>query len=112
MSYLSIEVQCEECQDVSGIIVEREQRNDPQICLSCGGEATRIWSVPNVSTVKLSEAIPDVVAKGRFDRAKEVHKARKEIAKAKSEYVKNPTSKNAEEIKRARTEKKKIERNI
>ena len=71
--------------------------------------AHRTQSVPHVSTEKMSESIPSVVAKGRFDGLRDQHEMRKELAKAKKEYVQNPTKENHNQIKRARAEKAKTE---
>lgn len=110
MGLMSIDVLCDKCEERYDILVERDQRNDPQLCEICeGGHAHRIMSVPNVSTEKTSESIPQAVAKGRFDGLREQHAMRKELAKAKKEYVQNPTKENHNQIKRVRKEKKKTE---
>jgi hypothetical protein len=110
MSLLSIEVLCEKCNERYGILVERDKRNDPQLCELCeGGHAHRVMSVPNVSTEKTSETIPDVTAQGRFDHLRAQQEIRKELATAKKDYVKNPTKENHEQVKRLRKEKKKTE---
>jgi hypothetical protein len=113
MGLLSIEVECNKCEERYGILVERDERNEPQLCEKCeGGHAYRIWSVPHVSTEKTSASIPTATASGRFDALREQQAARKEVAKAKREYAKNPNSKNADEVKRARKEKRKVEGKI
>jgi hypothetical protein len=109
MAYISIEVICDKCQERYGLLVEREKRNEPQHCDKCGGGmARRVWSVPNVSTTKTSESIPSDVAKGRFDHLRTKQEMRKEVARAKAKYAKDPSSKNAEEVKRTRKENDKI----
>ena len=68
MGLLSIEVHCDKCDETYGILVERDKRNEDVLCDRCeGGPASRVWSVPNVSTEKTSQSIPADVAKGRFD---------------------------------------------
>lgn len=109
MGLLSIEVECRKCEVRYGLLVDRDERNEPVPCEKChDGIAYRVWSVPNVSTEKTSASIPDDVGKGRFDHHRAQQMARKEVAKAKRAYVANPNSKNAEEIKRARKERAKI----
>lgn len=111
MGLLSIELKCNECEEIYGALVDREERNTPQVCEKCHiGLASRVWSVPNVSTTKLSDSIPDVVAKGRFDHQRRQQEARKELAKAKKALSKNPSDKTREEVRRAREEKAKIDK--
>jgi hypothetical protein len=82
MGLISIEVLCEKCNERYGILVDRDKRNDPQLCELCGGgHAYRVWSVPNVSTEKTSASIPDITAKGRFDGLRERQEARKRLSK-------------------------------
>lgn len=108
MGLFSIDAMCTICDHKDGYIVEREERNDPVFCKSCGNIAFRVMSVPNVSTAKLSASIPDAVGQGRFDSLRVQHDARKEVAKAKREYVANPTPSRAEEVRRSRKEEKSI----
>ena len=109
MSLFSIEVKCEKCDERYGLLVERDQRNEAQLCDKCdGGMAYRVWSVPNVSTEKTSASIPDTVAAGRFDNLRYKQEMMKAAANAKREYAANPTPKNAEEVKRTRKEKDKF----
>jgi hypothetical protein len=109
MGWLSIEVRCDKCSEVYGVLVDREKRNESQPCERCdGGTATRVWSVPNVSVSKLSASIPDKTAAGRFDVLRRGQEINKELAKAKRAYAANPSSKNAEEVKRTRKEKEKF----
>lgn len=110
MSYLSIDVLCDKCGELDAILVERDKRNDPQLCELCqGGHAYRVMSVPHVSTSKTSESIPSDVASGRFDGLRQKQEMKKELSKAKREYVRHPTKENQEQIKRVRKETKKLE---
>lgn len=106
---LSIEVQCEKCDSIFGILVDRDKRNEPVHCDVCeGGMARRIWSVPNVSTAKTSVSMPDGVGRGRFDDLRYQRQAQTELAKAKQAYASKPSDSAKEEIRRARKEKQKL----
>lgn len=106
--YFSIEVQCEKCEEIYGVLVDKKDKDKPIECEECGGGmARRIWSVPNVSTEKTSASIPDGVAKGRFDGLKDQMMAKKELSKAKQAAGRDPSASNREELKRARAEVKK-----
>ena len=110
MAYLSIEIQCQDCDEISGILVDKEDRNNPQECPVCAGVAKRIWSVPNVSTEKTSDTIPDAVAKGRFDDIRRQRDMKREVTEAKKAAARNPTPGNKENLKRVRAEKKKLDK--
>ena len=108
---LSIEIQCQECDEVHGVIIDYEERNDARPSPCCEGKfAKRIWSVPNVSTAKTSASMPDGVTGGRFDELKVLQERRKEVSAAKKAYVANPNDANAKEIKKARNENAKAKR--
>jgi hypothetical protein len=110
MPFISIDVHCQKCDEKYPMLVDKDKRNDPQLCDLCdGGMAIRVWSVPNVSTAKTSASIPDNVAAGRFDALRDQHEMRKEVSKAKRAYVADPSSKNAAEVKRLRKEKTKTD---
>lgn len=110
MAYLSIEVKCEKCDAEYGLLVDRDQRNEPQLCDFCdGGMALRVWSVPHVSTTKTSNTIPEAVASGRFDGVRAQRSMELEVRRLKKEAAKDPTSSNRDELNRARQEKSKFE---
>jgi len=74
---------CEDCDDTFDVLVEFEQRDEPQDCTICGKQdCERTWHgwTPNVSTTKLSQSIPDAVGKGRFDTLRRKQELRKEKA--------------------------------
>jgi len=108
MHLLSIETVCDTCETVFGLLVDSTTRNDKRPCTECEGTMSRLWSVPHVSTEKTSESIPDVVAKGRFKHLATKQEMRKEVSKAKKRYVADPSSGNADEVKRAKKEYKEI----
>ena len=110
MSWLSIEIQCQDCNEINGILVDKEDRNSPQECPVCAGVANRIWSVPNVSTEKTSESIPDSVAQGRFDSIRRQRDMKREVTEAKKAASRNPTASNKENLKLIRAEKKKLDK--
>ena len=109
MSWLSIDVICDTCEERYPTLVDRDERNTPLPCEKCDdGTATRTMSVPNVSTEKTSESIPDAVAKGRFDVHRRQQELRKELSKAKASYAHKPSTEKAGDIKRLRAENKKL----
>lgn len=74
---------CPECDEPNDIVVEYELRDELQECPTCGcPDSERTWATMkvSVSTEKLSQSIPDVVAKGRFDK----HRVQQELKKAKA----------------------------
>ena len=107
---LSIEIECRDCNETYGILVDYEKRNDVHDCYLCDGEADRVWSVPNVSTEKTSASIPDGCTGGRFDPLKIGQEGRKMVSAAKKAYAANPNDANAKEVKKARKENEKIKR--
>ncbi len=108
MSLLSIEVICDTCDERYGILIESETRNDTRPCDVCPkGTASRAWSVPHVSTEKLSHTIPDAAARGRFDGARVTNGLKRDLAAAKKKTAGDPSAKNYEEVKRTRAEIKK-----
>lgn len=85
MSLKRYNYKCSDC-GVFDSLVEYEDRETPQECPGCGAaECARTWEgvTINVSTEKLSQSIPDVVAKGRFNKLREQQALKKEIASAR-----------------------------
>lgn len=79
--YISETMLCGACEHTYFDTLERDKRDETYACPECGEvEAKRTWSVPHVSTEKLSETIPDTVAKGRFAH----HALKMQLKKAKS----------------------------
>lgn len=71
MSWESLDFKCH-CGHYFSEITKRSKRDEAHLCPECETvSAYRCLSIPNVSTEKLSTAIPDVVAKGRFDHIRE-----------------------------------------
>lgn len=104
---LSIDVECQDCQLVTDMIVDKDLRNESQECPDCGGQAQRVFATINVSTEKLSKAIPDVVAKGRFDTLKRESQFRQMEEKAKTHWRHNTNGENRKEWKRIQKERAK-----
>jgi NMD protein affecting ribosome stability and mRNA decay len=110
MGLMAITVLCEKCNEESDILVEREDRNEDQLCELCqGGFARRVWTAPNVSTSKTSESIPEAAASGRFDHLREQAANKRQLSEAKKRYVRDPTKTNKEDITKLRKEQKKIQ---
>ena len=85
MGWISETMRCAVCKHTYSDLLDRDKRDDVYSCPECGQEeARRTWSVPNVSTEKLSKSIPDSVAKGRFDGLRAKQELRKEKANARS----------------------------
>jgi hypothetical protein len=86
-SYISETMLCHnpECGQISDDILDRALRDEFHVCKHCGEkQAKRTFSVPNVSTSKTSQSIPDVAAKGRFDHIRRSQMLKKERAKARA----------------------------
>jgi NMD protein affecting ribosome stability and mRNA decay len=50
LTVFSIDVLCDQCEALSNIFVEKERRNEPHACPSCGGVAHRVWvNAPGVT---------------------------------------------------------------
>ena len=115
---ISIDVMCDTCDHRETVVVDREVRNEDRFCSQgCGGIAARAWGGFQlaVSTEKLSESIPDNVAKGRFNHLKDHQEMKRELSKAKQQVARDSergasTSKSYDEVKRLRTEVKKAEK--
>jgi len=73
---------CAECDHTWTDLIDRKDRDEFQYCKECGWfAAKRTFSVPNVSTSKTSQSIPEVASRGRFDHFRE----QQTLKKAKSE---------------------------
>jgi hypothetical protein len=109
--WLSIEVICPKCGETTGVLTTQEEKDGFHECASCGcTEAERTFSVPNVSTSKTSETIPDVVAKGRFAELRAKRDVDRELSRVKKEIAKKDTTANRNELKRARKEAQKFKK--
>lgn len=63
---------CAECDHTWCDTVDRSERDEFQKCPECQyWAAKRTFSVPNVSTAKLSKSIPEAASRGRFDQFRE-----------------------------------------
>lgn len=68
---ISRDYECQECGLVFTLLVPDDKDHwAPTPCKKCKGESLHKLHV-HVSTAKLSNTIPDCVAKGRFDKARE-----------------------------------------
>jgi hypothetical protein len=84
MSWISETMLCGACDHQYPDTIKRSERDDTYKCPECGEAASkRTWSIPNVSTEKLSRSLPDVVGTGRFDRLKQKQALTKERAAAR-----------------------------
>jgi hypothetical protein len=68
-----------------------------------------------VSTEKLSESIPDTVAKGRFNHLRDSQEMKRELSKAKQQVARDvdqgkSANKSYDEVKRLRREVKQAEK--
>ncbi len=79
--YISESLHCSACDGYYDDTIERSKRDEKQECVLCGAvDAVRTYTVPHISTAKMSESIPDIVAQGRFAS----HKLKNELRKAKA----------------------------
>jgi putative FmdB family regulatory protein len=93
---------CSDC-GIFDSIVSYSSRETPQECPACGLDSPRTWEgvTINVSTEKLSQTMPEAVAKGRFNKLREQQAMNKEIAYARE-------SGDRESEKKLKREKKKL----
>lgn len=81
---------CAECEHTWTDLIDRKYRDEFQKCPDCGWfAAKRTFSVPNVSTSKTSQSIPEVASRGRFDqfREEQVLKKAKSAARVSGDRV-------------------------
>ena len=102
MSWESLDLKCQ-CGHTFEDLVKRSERDEAHLCPECGKEsAYRCMSVPNVSTDKLSTAIPDVVARGRFNHIREEQALKKMKSDARVSRDRATEKKLDAEIKKVR----------
>jgi len=84
MSLCSEVMLCADCEYSWNDLIERSTRDDMHQCPECQlWAAKRTFSVPNVSTTKLSQSIPEAAARGRFDHFREEQTLKKAKAAAR-----------------------------
>ncbi len=83
MAILSIDIQCADCGGVSILVVDKEARNDQQVCPDCGGTAERIFASIQTRTEKTSTSFVDGTT-NRFDGVRLSEKLKRARKKAKA----------------------------
>lgn len=76
---------CPACEIIFVELARYEERDTPWPCPKCETSSPRTWEqfVVSVSTPKTSASIPDIAAKGRFDKLRHKQAITKGISEAR-----------------------------